>query len=152
VDAFCGENEAFDDMAILALVYKGDEGEWRSLSVELSAFDTVKETVIAAAGDKPETRQALLACDEALTNIVSYSGANILEFCCTTNGEGLSVTFSDNGIPFDPTAAILEEKDFEYLDGGGMGLNLIRQSTASLHYERRGDRNILTLFFSMPLS
>ena len=73
VDAFCGENEAFDDMAILALVYKGDEGKWRSLPVELAAFDTVKETVIAAVGDKPETRQALLACDEALTNIVSYS-------------------------------------------------------------------------------
>ena len=44
VDAFCGENEAFDDMAVLALVYRGDEGEWRSLPVELSAFDTVKES------------------------------------------------------------------------------------------------------------
>jgi anti-sigma regulatory factor (Ser/Thr protein kinase) len=133
VDAFCGENEAFDDMAVLALVYRGDESIWQSLPVELSAFDKVKEAVFAAAGDSPETRQALLACDEALTNIVCYSGASSLDFSCSTNGDMLSVSFSDNGIPFDPTAAIPMEKEFERLDGGGMGLNLIRLCTSSMH-------------------
>ena len=64
----------------------------------------------------------------------------------------LSVSFSDNGIPFDPTAAIPVEKEFERLDGGGMGLNLIRQCTSSMHYERRENRNILTLNFSLSLS
>ncbi len=152
VHAFCGENEAFDDMAVLALVYRGDESEWRSLPVDLSAFNTVREAVLAAAGDSPETRQALLACDEALTNIVCYSGATALDFCCCTNGNRLSVSFSDNGIPFDPTAAIPEEKEFELLDGGGMGLNLIRQCVSSIHYEHRENRNILTLNFPLPSS
>ena len=86
VDAFCAGNEAFDDMAMLALVYTGEAGAWQRLPVALSAFDTIKNVVFAAAGDSPETRQALLACDEALTNIVSYSGASVLEFSCKKSG------------------------------------------------------------------
>ena len=45
------------------------------------------------------------------------------------------------------TAFIPEEKEFELLDSGGMGLNLIRQSASTLHYERKDGRNVFTLFF-----
>ena len=147
VDAFCAGNEAFDDMAVLALVYTGNEGARESLPVALSAFDTIKNAVFAAAGDEPETRQALLACDEALSNIVYYSGASSLDFSCKTDGGRFRVAFSDNGVPFDPTAVISENREFERLDNGGMGLNLIRRCVSSMHYERKEDRNILTLFF-----
>ena len=123
-----------------------------SVPIELSAFDTVKEAVFAAAGDSHETRQALLACDEALSNLVYYSGASSLDFACRTDGDRLSVSFSDNGVPFDPTAAISENKEFEQLDNGGMGLNLIRRCVSSMRYERKEDRNILTLFFPLPPS
>ena len=152
VDAFCAGNEAFDDMAVLALVYTGNEGARESLPVALSAFDTIKNAVFAAAGDEPETRQALLACDEALSNIVYYSGASSLDFSCKTDCGRLSVSFSDNGVPFDPTAVISENREFERLDNGGMGLNLIRRCVSSMHYERKEDRNILTLFFPLPPS
>ena len=151
VDVFCAGNEAFDDITVLALVYTGDEDAWQSLPVELSAFDTVRKTVLAAAGDSPATRQALVACDEALANIVSYSGASRLSFSCGKSGDRLSVSFSDNGVPFDPTGAVAEEKQFEGLDSGGMGLNLIRRCVSSMHYERKEDRNILTLFFPLSL-
>lgn len=152
VDDFCGGNEAFDDMAVLALVYRGGDGTWRSLPVELSAFDTVRRAVLAAVGDSHETRQALLACDEALANIVSYSGAATLAYSCKTDGDRLCVAFSDNGVPFDQTAAVLEDREFERLDGGGMGLHLIRRCASSMRYERKEDRNILTLFFPLPPS
>lgn len=152
VDDFCGGNEAFDDMAVLALVYRGGEGTWRSLPVELSAFDTVRRAVFAAAGDSHETRQALLACDEALANIVYYSGASTLDFSCKTDGDRLCVAFSDNGVPFDQTAAVLEDREFERLDGGGMGLHLIRRCASSMRYERKEDCNILTLYFPLPPS
>ncbi|MBQ6366441.1 MAG: ATP-binding protein [Oscillospiraceae bacterium] len=123
-----------------------------SVPIELSAFDTVKEAVFAAAGDSHETRQALLACDEALSNLVYYSGASSLDFACRTDGDRLSVSFSDNGVPFDSTAAISENKEFEQLDNGGMGLNLIRRCVSSMRYERKEDRNILTLFFPLTPS
>ena len=50
------------------------------------------------------------------------------------------------------TAFIPEEKEFELLDSGGMGLNLIRQCVSSMRYERKEDRNVLTLLFPLPSS
>jgi anti-sigma regulatory factor (Ser/Thr protein kinase) len=137
-------------MTVVSLYYTGRHGEI-ALPLRLDAFQRVKDTVLSQCQNISEAKKALLACDEALTNIVCYSGASSLDFSCSTNGDMLSVSFSDNGIPFDPTAAIPVEKDFERLDGG-MGLNLIRQCTSSMHYERRENRNILTLNFSLSLS
>ena len=72
-----------------------------------------------------------MACDEALANIVNYSNADSLEFACRKEGEELIVVFSDNGIPFDPTAEDPLEKEFDFLDSGGMGLSMIRQIVSS---------------------
>ena len=147
VNDFCDGAEFFDDMALMALIYRGAAPQ--SLPVELSAFDEIKKTVFAVAGDTPETRRALLACDETLTNIVSYSGAKTLTFTCEKQDELLRVTFSDDGIAFDPTTTITEEKGFDFLDSGGMGLNMIRQSAASMQYERKNGRNNFTVFFPL---
>ena len=102
-----------------------------------------------AAGDTPESRQALLACDEAMANIVNYSEAANLAFSCDRKDGQLRVSFSDDGIPFDPTAFSQESKEFEALDNGGMGLALIRQSVSSMHYERKCGRNVFTLYFPL---
>lgn len=147
VKGFCGDNESFDDMAVLSLVYRGRS--MQELPIDASAFDRIKEDVIALAGDEPETRRALMACEEALINIVSYSGATELSYSCEMRDGRLCVSYSDNGIPFDQTAAKAEEKEFDSLDTGGMGLNLIRQTAESLNYERRNERNLLTLNFTL---
>ena len=118
-----------------------------SVPVELSSFDTIKKAVFEAAGDTPKTRRALLACDEALTNIVSYSGADRLYFSCHAQGSLLYVVFSDNGTAFDPTAAPLTEKEFDLLDKGGMGISLIRQCAGKADYSRTDGYNNLYLQF-----
>ena len=41
------------------------------------------------------------------------------------------------------------EAVFDMLDSGGMGLGLIRQSAASMQYERRDGQNIFTVCFSL---
>lgn len=147
VSDFRGDAEKFDDTAVMALIYRGNAP--RALPVALSAFDEIKRDVIAAAGETPETRRALLACDEALANIVSYSGAKTLCFGCEKKGGVLRVTFTDDGTAFDPTAAESGEKEFDMLDSGGMGLDLIRQSAASMQYERKDGQNIFTVFFTL---
>lgn len=148
VSAFCDGCEPFDDMALLALMYRGGRG-WKSLPVALNAFDEVRETIFAAAGDTSETRRALLACDEVLANIVSYSEAKNLSFLYDREDGQLRVSFSDDGKPFDPVAFSPEEREFEALDSGGMGLNLIAQTVSSIRYERTNGRNVLTLFFPL---
>ena len=42
-----------------------------------------------------------------------------------------------------------EEKAFESLDSGGMGLGMIAQIASAIHYERKNGRNVNTLFFSL---
>ena len=160
---FYAGGEPFDDMAALVLlrmpaesddmegpapIGTSAENDRIDIPVALSSFDRIKQAVIALAGNTQETRMALLACDEALTNIVSYSGATELAFSCEKQGDSLCVSFFDNGIPFDPTA-VGEEKEFEELDSGGMGLKLIRQNASGMRYERRRNRNELILNFNL---
>lgn len=90
-----------------------------------------------------------MACDETLTNIVSYSGATELAFLCEKRNVSLCTIFSDNGTEFDPTAVDVEKKEFEMLDSGGMGLNLVRQTASTMDYERKDGRNVLTLSFPL---
>ena len=115
----------------------------------LSAFQEIKQAVFSAAGETPETRRALLACDEALANIVHYSHAEHLAFSCVREGDTLRVAFQDDGIPFDPVTAQAEDKAFDLLDSGGMGLRMIRESSSDMGYERKGNLNELTLVFSL---
>ena len=151
VQDFCEGNEQFDDMAILALVHQGKQTEydWKTLPVALSAFQEIKQAVFSAAGETPETRRALLACDEALANIVHYSHAEHLAFSCIREDDTLLVAFQDDGIPFDPVTEQAENKEFDSLDSGGMGLRIIRQSSSEMSYERKGNLNELTLYFPL---
>ena len=152
VGSYCAGVEPFDDMAMLVLLMAAgpDEGELQPVPVELASFEAIKKAAFDAAGDSPKTRKALLACDEALANIVRYSGATELAFRCQKQGDLLYITFRDNGIPFDPTAVQAEDKDFELLDSGGMGLNLIRQTVSSAQYEHRDGHNYFTMVFPVP--
>jgi anti-sigma regulatory factor (Ser/Thr protein kinase) len=151
VGEYCAGVEPFDDMAAMVLLRPDEHpaGGLRPIPVALSSFAEIKAAVFAVAGNTPETRKALLACDEALSNIVHYSGASELAFSCEKQGNTLCVLFSDNGIPFDPTAVQTEDKEFELLDSGGMGLNLIRQTVSSARYERRDGMNLFTLEFPL---
>ncbi len=120
-----------------------------TIAPELSSFETVKKDVFAVAGDNEKTRRALLACDEALTNIIDHSGATQLKYSCDMQNGRLRVFFLDNGCPFDPTKAEIEEKEFDLLENGGMGLGIIRQSAESADYERMNGLNMLTLHFTV---
>lgn len=149
VGEYCEGVEPFDDMAALALFMTEalSEDEMRRLPVSLSSFETIKEAVLEQAGDTKKAKMALLACDETLSNIVHHAGASDLSFLCRKQGDMLRVVFSDDGIAFDPMTALTEEKDFDQLDSGGMGLQLIRQTASSVRYERKDERNLLTLIF-----
>ena len=149
VEAHSAGVEPFDDMAILVL-FMNEVSPGRNLTplaVSFASFDAVREAVIREVGDTQEARMILLAADEALANIVRYSGATELAFEVTVEGDVLGITFRDNGIPFDPTVFDIEVKEFEELDGGGMGLGLIRQSVSSARYVREDGRNLFSMQF-----
>jgi serine phosphatase RsbU (regulator of sigma subunit) len=148
VDRFTAGNEPFDDTAILALFRLAERG-WKNIPVELSSFGEMKKAVFAALGETAEARKVLLVCDEMLANIVNYSDATDLAFCCEKDGNMLRIGFSDNGRPFDPTSPPDEEKEFDLLDGGGMGLGIVLATADSVKYERKGDRNVSIFCFGL---
>ena len=90
-----------------------------------------------------------LACEEVLTNIVSYSGAGHLFFSCHREGDRLQVGFRDDGKPFNPLEETDAEKDFEDLDSGGMGIKLVKQIAEKCTYDRIGNFNRFLLTFRL---
>ena len=88
-------------------------------------------------------------CKVTFSNIVNYSGADSVSFSCRRSTNQYLVTFSDNGIPFDPVQAKLKKKEFEELDTGGMGIMLARMHSDDMLYHREDGRNELTLVFQI---
>ena len=124
---------------------------WRSLPLALNAFDDVRDAVFALGGETPRTRAVMVACDEWIANVINYSGATHFAFRCGQDAGLLWVFFSDDGVPFDPTAdRPVEIPEFEDLELGGMGLAFIRQTASRMRYRREDGRNILELCFEMP--
>ncbi len=121
--------------------------DWKEPDVSVKSFDEIKGIVENAVPDRDRAKKILLACDEILANIASYSGADKAGFFCRVSGDRVSVGFRDNGTAFDPTSAGQKEFDFDDMEFGGMGLNMVRELKRSWSYSRIGDENILILEF-----
>lgn len=91
-----------------------------------------------------------LALEEAVTNVMLYAYPNangsVIIDAEKTDGK-IVFTISDTGIPFDPTKQ--KEADItlsaEERSIGGLGIHLVRQIMDSISYERKDNKNILTL-------
>ena len=91
-----------------------------------------------------------LALEETVTNVMLYaypgkSGQVLVE--AEKSPEQVIFTITDSGIPFDPTKQ--KEADItlsvEERAIGGLGIHLVRQLMDDIRYERKDDKNILTL-------
>ncbi len=96
-------------------------------------------------------RSMHVALDELLHNTIAYGfagregGEVVIE--AELHGDQLSVTLTDNGMPFDPfgmaapdTASPVEERR-----PGGLGIHLVRRLMDDVSYHRRADRNVVIL-------
>jgi len=106
--------------------------------------------------DKKALKQFEVAAEEAVVNILHYSHATEIKMGLTiknsqqpkANSQCLILTLADDGIAFDPTAHIPNDKATDERQVGGIGIHLIRQIVDEMHYERSEDNNILTLIKS----
>ncbi len=91
-----------------------------------------------------------LALEETVTNVMLYAypgkSGRVLVEAETSPGQVI-FTISDTGIAFDPTKQ--EEPDItqgvEDRPIGGLGIYLVKQIMDDVRYERKEDKNILTL-------
>ena len=91
-----------------------------------------------------------LALEEAVTNVMLYAyqgGTGQVLVEAHTSPEQVIFTISDSGVAFDPTI----RKDPDINQGveerpiGGLGIFLVRQIMDDIRYERKDNKNILTL-------
>jgi serine/threonine-protein kinase RsbW len=93
-----------------------------------------------------------LALEEAVANAIHHAFAGIPEphriaVELTIGADRVTALVSDNGRPFDPSAAPEPEVDLplEQRDPGGLGIHLIRRMMDRVDYRRHDGENRLRL-------
>ena len=116
---------------------------------KLSEFiDSICETFCI---DMETTMSLNLALEEAVVNVMSYAypegTKGDVDIEVVKGPQYLDFIISDSGKPFNPTTK--EDPDtnlsVEERPIGGLGIHIIRQIMDSVHYERKENRNYLTL-------
>jgi sigma-B regulation protein RsbU (phosphoserine phosphatase) len=161
VKAFQGDGDQEDDITVLAVQFQGS-----------SKHDTIAVFHIMARNDLREIgrvnrefqkfaeehgipvevgRKISILFDDLLSNVISYAfpddAAHEIEITTELATSRLTVTISDDGIPFNPLVAGTPDTSLP-LDKralGGLGIHLIRNLVDDMSYQRRVERNVLTL-------
>ena len=92
-----------------------------------------------------------IAADEIFSNICKYAYPSVpgdVNISVKTGTDGVRVTFTDTGIPFDPLempdpdiTQSAEERDF-----GGLGILMVKKLMDETMYSYEDGRNVLTVF------
>ena len=160
VQTFVGDAEQSDDLTMLAFQWMetGTDPTEAALPLKHSIVmrnDIQQIPTLAEWVESLQIPEALnmtinLALEEAVTNVMLYAypdqnGKVLIE--AEKSAEQITFVISDNGIPFDPTQK--PEADItlsaEERAIGGLGIHLVRQIMDEISYERKDNKNILTL-------
>ena len=126
----------------------GVEPVWNDIEVSLSALVAVRDMLAQVVADEERLKDIFLACDEIVANIVMYSKAAQAGFFCLRSEGSVFTGFRDDGIPFDPTSAELQAREFDAKKFGGVGLYFVQHMVKEWHYHRVAGENLLLLIFS----
>lgn len=157
IDAFVKDAEQFDDITMLAFEMKGLAHRYRmDLAPSLEALPDVTEFVETSLRKEqvplPVIYKLNVAVDELFSNIARYSGASLASVVCFVQDGMASLRFEDNGTPFDPTAVADPDTRLsaEEREVGGLGIFMVKRSVDDMHYERRNEKNLLTVGIALP--
>ena len=165
VDAFAGHAEQADDITILALQFRQPSDPMpvaapvsaetvliRNRAGDLGAIDAALGRLAERAQLPAETVADIrVVCDELLANVIAHGfvddGEHEVEVRVELAGRRLVLSVSDDGVPFDPLAVASPDTSQPLEDRaiGGLGIHLVRHLVDEATYERRGERNVLTV-------
>ncbi len=122
---------------------------------ELPRLVAYIEAFVDSNGILPTDSHAItLAAEELFANTIYHgraaAGVASIEFNLALSGEIVTATYSDEGIPFDPTtprvpAASIRSLPAEQRPLGGLGIHFIRSTMQDFEYARRDGRNVVTI-------
>lgn len=155
VHAFVGQAQQSDDLTMFAVRFNSKRPTPTNHHSLVMRNDIQQIPTLAEWIDSLDLPQELnmpinLALEEAVSNVMLYaypgsSGQVLVE--AEHSAEQITFTISDSGIPFDPTAQTEPDLTLtaEERPIGGLGIHLVKQIMDSIRYERKDNRNILTL-------
>ncbi len=159
IDLFAGDAPQFDDITMLVFDYKKKEGAAMKEKVFSATKDALTEVMafteecLEAFGCPMKSSMAIcVAVEEIFVNIASYaygdgSGNASLCFGFDENERLMTLTVSDEGIPFNP----LERKEPDITlsaaerDIGGLGIFITKKTMDTVSYKNENGKNILTM-------
>jgi anti-sigma regulatory factor (Ser/Thr protein kinase) len=136
-----------------------DSGLHLTVPNDRQSIDQVRLAVLDyLAGNSPSAKAIFhteLILEESLMNVIWHgfdeAGEQAIDVYVSICGGDIALRFEDAGRAFDPThrpdprlPASLDEAS-----PGGLGLLLVRKFAKSVHYERLGGRNRLTICIPM---
>lgn len=157
VEVFREEAEQFDDITMLAVTYYGkgfmkmtgkpDMEHMKEFSGFIENCLREKQVPLATA------LKLQMAADEIMANICSYSGAEEVTVSVRMEEKGagnmreVSISFEDNGIPFDPVEKPDPDVDELLREGkpGGLGIYLVKKRMDNVTYRYERGQNCLTI-------
>ena len=95
---------------------------------------------------KTQTRLEIVI-DEVFGNIVKYSGAESISVSAGVDDGIFTLSFKDNGKPYNPLDVPEPDIEAEFEDRpiGGLGLFIVKKSMDDVFYEYLDGHNILTI-------
>ena len=158
IKAFIGQAEPTDDITLMTIRKTSPvqpvtlrvpchEDQWPVLRKAIHTFG------LCNGMDKKGLKKLEVAAEEAVVNILHYSRATEIEMVLSilslqearlSQHSAFCIQLSDDGIAFDPTAHVPNEKATDERQVGG-----IRQIVDELHYERKENKNILRMVKSL---
>ena len=157
IHAFVGAADPFDDITMLALEIKGMAHHYRlelapTLEELPRATAFVEKLLQKEQVPPPLVYKFNVVMDELFSNIARYSGATRAAVVCFVQDGKVTLRFEDDGKPFDPLAAAEPDTTLsaEERNIGGLGVFLVKRMMDEMHYERRQEKNCLTLSLHLP--
>ncbi len=152
LDRFVDAAPQFDDVTMLAVKLREIRTD-DSLTVfpEPDSAESVRKFLDCKSLRYGLTKKAAnrmqIVADEIFANICQYGNATEANVSVDGDGESLTMSFSDNGVPYDPTAAPIPDVTLsaEEREIGGLGIHLVRNMAEAVAYEFKDGRNVLTV-------
>ena len=161
---FSGGAEQFDDITMLSLKYNGSNNSGKAgvevkelrVKADVSELDKVlsfTDTILESMGCSMKVQMQIdVAVEEIFVNIAHYAypsgdGEAVIRVGADEANRAVSITFIDQGIPYDPLKN--EDPDItlsaEDRPIGGLGIFMVKKSMDDVSYEYKDSQNQLTI-------
>ena len=164
IQAFVKEAPQFDDITMLGIQYLGcaavEESTGNKAMITVPASDASLDAVTAFAEEHLEavgcdpavSFQITVAVEEIFVNIAHYAydgreGEAEIGFSFDEKTGMIEMTFSDSGIPFDPTSMASPDITLKPSKRkvGGLGIHIVKKTMDEVIYDYPGGKNLLTI-------